>query len=162
MPGYLEQYGAGEEKRERRLLQIAGGTLGIALLGSILYFSFRDWPLERKIKQFIEAVQHQDYKTAYTFWGCTAEAPCRDYAYDKFLEDWGPKGVNSRAAAAGKLVETERCGSGFIAEVGSGGADDVALWVEQSTRLVGYAPWRECPEKKLRLRKWLRMRFGIG
>lgn len=161
MPGYLEQYGAGEEKRERRILLIVGSTLGIALLGSILYFSFRDWPLERQIKQFLDAVQRQDFKTAYTFWGCTTEAPCRDYSYDRFLEDWGPKGPNAKAVANGKIAESERCGTGFIAAVGSG-SDEVALWVEQETRVVGYAPWRECPEKKLRIRKWLRMRFGIG
>ncbi len=162
MPGYLETYGAGEEKRERRLLWIVGSTLGIGLLGTILYFSFRDWPLERRVKHFVEAVQRQDYKAAYTYWGCTAEAPCREYNYEKFLEDWGPKGVYTRAALGGKVVDSERCGSGYIAALGGAGAEDVALWVEQSTRIVGYAPWRECPEKKLRIRKWLKMRFGIG
>jgi hypothetical protein len=160
MPGYLENYGAGEEKRQKLLFRVGGALIGSLLLGTILYFSFRDYFLERQIKQFQAALQQQDFKKAYEFWGCTAEAPCRDYGYDRFLEDWGPRGANLKFAS-GSISETERCGTGFIAAVSSGN-DEVALWVERETRILGFAPWRECPEKRLRIRKWLRMRFGIG
>ncbi|MDX1981270.1 MAG: hypothetical protein SFV51_13455 [Bryobacteraceae bacterium] len=160
MPGYLENYGAGEEKREKRLLRIGGSVLGALVLGAILYFSFRDYFLKRQVNQFLAAVQKQDLKTAYTFWGCTVDAPCKGYGYDRFLEDWGPKGANQKFAS-GSIAETERCGTGFIAAV-SNGQEELALWVERETRVVGFAPWRECPEKKLRIRKWLRMKFGIG
>jgi len=40
------------------------------------------------------------------------------------------------------------------------GNDEVSLWVERNTGVLSYAPWRQCPEKKLRLMKWLRMKFG--
>lgn len=136
------------------------GALSAALLGTILYFSFRDYGRERRLKDFLKTVQAKDYKTAYTFWGCTAETPCRDYPYDKFLEDWGPTGTNVRQAS-GSIVEAERCGSGYLANVGRAN-DEVTLWVERETDVVSYAPWHDCPEKKLRLMKWLRMKFGNG
>src|SRR5215470_997695 len=149
MPGYLEQYGAGDEKREKKVRWIVLSSLGAGLLGLILYFSFRDYKEEHRITGFLEALNRGDYKGAYSFWGCTAENPCREYAFDKFLEDWGEKGVNAKFVH-GSLGDTERCGSGFIADIAAGG-EHTALWVERSTGVVGYAPWSECPEKQFRL-----------
>lgn len=160
MSGYLANYGAGEEQREKRWLRVGGSLLGIVLLSAVLYFSFRNYFLEKQITDFLAALQRKDYKTAYTFWGCTAEVPCRDYNFDRFLEDWGPNGVSSKFADS-KITETERCGTGFLAAV-SNGKENMTFWVERDTKVLGFAPWRECPEKKLRVRKWLRMRFGIG
>lgn len=160
MQGYLENYGAGEEQRERKLRLLIVSVVGVAIIASILYYSFRDSRHEKRLTGFLEALRNKDYKTAYSFWGCTVEVQCRDYTFDKFIEDWGPGGVNEKAAL-GKLIDTERCGTGFMGTLQAGN-ESVALWVERSTGVVGYAPWQECPEKKLRIRKWLRMRFGIG
>ncbi|MCC6392010.1 MAG: hypothetical protein IT167_15530 [Bryobacterales bacterium] len=160
MPGYLEGYGAGEEQRERKIRWIVLSLLGALLIGATLYFTFRDYPSERKLNQFLDALRRQDYKTAYSYWGCSVEVPCRDYPYDKFLEDWGPKGVNAKFSNSG-LGDSERCGTGFMAALNSGN-DEVSLWVERNTGVLSYAPWQQCPEKKLRLMKWLRMKFGRG
>ena len=158
MSGYLEGYGVTDAKREKKVKLIVFTLLGVAIVSGSLYAFFRDYREETKIKQFLEAVEKKDFDRAYTFWGCTKEAPCRDYPYDRFLEDWGPKGENTALAPTG-IFESERCGSGYLAALHSGN-QDVALWVERSTGIVSYAPWINCPEKKLRLMKWLKMKFG--
>ncbi|MCS7025386.1 MAG: hypothetical protein NZV14_11340 [Bryobacteraceae bacterium] len=161
MSSYLEGYGAADVKREKLLKRLALGFAGAIAIGLTLYFSFRDYRYERQIRLFVEAVQRQDLKTAYTLWGCTVETPCRDYSFEKFVEDWNPNSANMKAIQGGKLYESERCGTGFIGVVSpNNGKDEVALWVERSTGIVGYAPYRECPEPKLRIVKWLKMRFG--
>lgn len=160
MAGYLEGYGVSDAKRERKIKVFVVTILSVVIVSGTLYALFRDYKEESRIKGFLAAVERKDYPTAYTFWGCTQEAPCRDYSYERFLEDWGPKGENSSLVAKG-IYESERCGTGFLAALHPGQVD-VALWVERSTGIVSYAPWMNCPEKKLRLMKWLKMRFGKG
>jgi hypothetical protein len=67
----------------------------VLVVGAVLYFVFRDFPEQRKAKRFVELLQQKDYKSAYALWGCTDANPCPQYAFDKFLEDWGPT-VRSR------------------------------------------------------------------
>lgn len=160
MPGYLEGYGVTDAKREKRVKTIVISLVTFLVVSGALYALFRDYKEESVIKRFLEAVQKQDYPAAYAFWGCTKEAPCRDYSYEKFMEDWGPKGENAPLVPTG-IHESERCGTGYLAALHSGN-QDVALWVERSTGVLGYAPWINCPEKKLRLMKWLKMKFGKG
>lgn len=160
MPGYLEGYGAGEARRERRLLVAIVSVLGMALAGTIGYYSFRDYSHDRKMKDFVAAVQRQDLPAAYTFWGCSQQTPCRDYNFEKFLEDWGPKGANVKFAG-GRWTDAERCGTGYLAALANGN-ERVTLWVERSTGILSYSPWEACPERKLRVVKWLRMKFGGG
>ncbi|MBL8177898.1 MAG: hypothetical protein JNK48_24690 [Bryobacterales bacterium] len=160
MPGYLEGYGVNDAKRERRIKAFVIAIVTVVVVSGSLYAIFRDYKEESTVKRFLEAIQRQDFATAYTYWGCTKESPCRDYPYNKFLEDWGPKGENQALVPAG-IYESERCGTGFLAALHAGN-QDVALWVERSTGVLGYAPWINCPEKKLRLMKWLKMKFGKG
>src|SRR5690348_9150075 len=96
MAGYLEDYGVGDAQRERKLKWLTISLVSAAVLGLLLYAFFRDFKEDRRISQFREALKQQDFKTAYTFWGCTFDVPCRDYAYGKFLEDWGPQGANAK------------------------------------------------------------------
>ena len=94
MGGYLEAYGAGEERRVRRvrLLKISLIVLVCAsILGAVLYAVFKNHAEERQVKTFIEALRKPDYQAAYRMWGCNESHPCRDYSFDKFMEDWGPQ-----------------------------------------------------------------------
>jgi hypothetical protein len=158
MPGYLDDYGQADLKRETRIKRIIIGCLSVAVIGLIAYLQFRNYREESRIKGFLAELRKQDYKAAYAFWGCTDAKPCRDYPFEKFLEDWGPKGVHA-GLAGGRLAEGESCGTGYIGSA-TDGKDDVALWVETQNGTLGFAPWSECPEKRFRLMKWLRMRFG--
>src|SRR5262245_38740268 len=99
MAGYLDNYGVVDAQREKKVRILVASLLTVVIGGSILYFGFRDYAPEHKLKQFMEAVQSKDYKSAYTLWGCTMEAQCRDYSFDKFMEDWGPSGANAKFAS---------------------------------------------------------------
>ncbi|MBI4903505.1 MAG: hypothetical protein HY820_07720 [Acidobacteria bacterium] len=160
MPGYLEDYGVVDAQREKKTQRLVFSLLTLVIGGSILFFTFRDYRQESVLKQFLNLAQKQDYKAAYTLWGCTMEVQCRDYSYAKFLEDWGPAGANTRFITS-SIRDTERCGNGYMGSLHKGN-DELALWVDRDTNILGYAPWQQCPEKKLRLMRWLRMRFGIG
>jgi len=130
----------------------------VIVVGLTAYFQFRNYREERQIKTFLGLLAKQDYRTAYGMW-CSEAKPCRDYAFERFMEDWGPQGVHAKMGS-GALRDSEPCGTGFIGTIGVEGQEGVALWVEKKDGTMSFAPWSECPEKRFRLMKWLRARFG--
>jgi hypothetical protein len=162
MGGYLDHYGIGDERREKRnkLFLIAGACL---LLLLFLWFFFFVWdktevlraePVARlaqivrnhrqesRVKNFIELLQRQDYKGAYALWSCTDEHPCRDYAFTEFMKDWGP--ASPRAAAQYTIPKSRSCGSGVIVTVDSGSRQEDPLWVQRSDLTIGFSPYPDC------------------
>jgi hypothetical protein len=142
MAGYLETYRAGEERRENILKWIAIGFVVAAILGIILYFQLRDRAEKQRIQAFLSTLGTKDYKKAYEFWGCTFEKPCRDYSFDRFMEDWGPNSAHANVSGA-KMTTTKSCNAGVIQFVQFPN-DEVQLWVERKDKIVGFAPWPVC------------------
>src|SRR5258708_23695644 len=119
MAGYLEAYGVSEDRlaRRNRLIKITViASLLAMILGLILYSSFKNFQQEDTVKGFLQLLGKQDYQDAYRLWGCTEVHPCRDYAFPRFMEDWGPSGVQPDAASA-RIGESQACGTGVIVQV---------------------------------------------
>jgi len=143
MAGYLEGYGAGEERREKTIRWIVISALLLVIVAIGLYFQFRNFREEKQISIFFELLKRQEYKAAYAMWGCTDAHPCPQYVFDKFLEDWGPKSPHANISSA-KLAKTKSCDTGIIQFVEFPGQDEVQLWVERRDRVLGFAPWPVC------------------
>lgn len=147
MPGYLETYGAGEERRNRIIFRSIAGLLIALLLSTLLYFNFRFYSAERRVESFLAAVQARDYPRAYSIWGCGEQHPCRDYAMNKFMEDWGANGAYT-PMASGKLNYVEPCGDSLIFTIETPGQPDpLVLLTIKGDPTMGFAPWALCPEK---------------
>ena len=139
MPGYLEGYGAGEEKREKLIKRIALGFVLALILGGVSYFFLRNYRETQQAELFFELLRKQDYTAAYRLWGCTPTSTCRDYSMDKFMEDWGPKSPHADLSAL-KITKTRGCSTGVIIGVSFGKVEPEYLWVERRDRSLGYAP----------------------
>lgn len=97
-----------------------------------------------RASSFLKNLRNGQYEEAYRLWGCDPAQPCRDYRYEKFLEDWGPKGIFA-AAARGETVVIRHCDTGIIQSVQLGAPDDlVHLWVNSSDLSISFAPWPVC------------------
>jgi hypothetical protein len=158
MAGYLANYGAGEEQREKRIRRLAIiGVILAAVLGLYLltfhtpilerYFRFvqilKNHKEEKCVQLFLDRLAKRDYKGAYALWGCTDAKPCRDYTFQNFMEDWGPKG----SQPSPELFHTTRsraCGSGVILTVDSAGNREEKLWVEKDDLTIGFSPYAGC------------------
>jgi len=161
MAGYLDQYGAGDERREKRnkLILIGGAT---ALVALFLWFFFFVWDKteivraqsvarlaqvlrnhrqENRVKSFFDLLRRHDYQAAYAFWGCTDANPCKDYAFAEFMKDWGPD--SPRSSASYNIPKSRSCGSGVIVTVDFGHQED-ALWVQRSDLTIGFSPFKGC------------------
>src|SRR5215470_17540137 len=161
MAGYLDSYGAGDERRERRTKRIV--IWGIAALAavSVLYFTFRTWSQEQVMNQFLTLLRQQNYQEAYKLWGCTPQTPCKYYPPEKFTEDWGPSGAYADAASA-HIENVDYCGAGVVFTVTFPKVGDAVLWVERETNIIGFAPsgWTRCPGPHLHLMEFLKSRFS--
>ena len=97
MAGYLDQYGEGEEKRNRIIAVIVLGTAGDGS-GRRPRLVFAEEPSSGIDRQaFVNALQRGDAQAAYQAWGCTADKPCTAYSFDKFKEDWASKNNPTRS-----------------------------------------------------------------
>lgn len=162
MPGILDSnYGVADAKRERRTKTIVFWTLGILVVGSILFFTFRTWKQEQVVKQFMTLVKQQKYQEAYKLWGCTQETPCKYYPPDKFNQDWGPAGEYKDIGDA-KIENVDVCGTGVLFAMAVPKKDPFGLWVETSNNVLGFAPsgWVRCPGKHVQFWEFLKQKFS--
>lgn len=145
MPGYLESYGAGEERRERIIKRIALAVLIGLVAGGGAYLLFRNYREVKQAELFFELLRQKDYQAAYRLWGCTdPSAPaCRDYPFQAFLEDWGPKGRHPDVATV-EFKRVRGCRDGVIITVAFPKGDEELLWVQRGQRVIGFAPWPVC------------------
>jgi hypothetical protein len=147
MAGYLEQYGAGEEQRERRgkiVRFVAIALAAVVLIGGALTFFFHNFREERRVMRFLTLLDARDYKAAYALFGCTDAQPCRYYPLDKFMEDWGPTSGHTGFGQA-RITRSRSCGSGVLLTVDYGNSRQEKLWVERHDMSIGFPPVQGCP-----------------
>jgi hypothetical protein len=140
MAGYLDTYGAGDERREKLIWRSLAAVAAVVVLALVLYFSFRNFREERQLKSLLELLAKKDYAGAYRLWGCTDANPCRDYSLERFLEDWGPSSPYTDVTHA-RVVKSASCGSGISQTLEFSSGRQVGLWVERKDLSIGFDPW---------------------
>ena len=156
MSAYLQNYGPGEEARGRLIKRLAFGLIGVVILGIAGYLYLQDYQEERQTKQFLEQLNARQFEAAYRTWGCTDAQPCRDYAYKRFLDDWGPQKAN----ADWKVKGVDGCAAGAIVLVAAAGAEATPIWVERGSNSLTFSPWTECPGKRWRFKQFFQRILG--
>jgi hypothetical protein len=147
MAGYLDHYGAGEERREKTIKRLVLTAVVVVIAAGVLFLIFKNYRQERQVNRFFGMLSRQDYQAAYALWGCTAANPCRDYQFAEFMKDWGPQSEHADAKSF-HITKTRSCGSGVIVTVDSGkGANqqEDKLWVQRDDLTIGFSPLPGCP-----------------
>jgi hypothetical protein len=144
MAGYLDQYGAGEERRGKIIKTVVISVLLLVVVGGSLVFVFHNYREERQVKEFLSHLGAHDYKAAYALFGCTDAKPCRYYPFDKFMEDWGPNS-GRRGFEGARITRSRSCGSGVLLTVDYGKNQQEKLWVERQDMSIGFPPVQGCP-----------------
>jgi len=148
MNNYLDNYGVADARREKRTKRILYTVLTLAVVGGLLWFFLRNYKEEARVKEFLSLLERQDYKSAYGLWGCTEATPCRDYNFESFLRDWGPKSDAGNVAGI-QRAKVKSCDKGIIQQLQIKG-QEVNLYVDRTTLVIGFAPWPVCnPRVKL-------------
>jgi len=164
MAGYLANYGAGEEQREK--LRKWFITAGIAvLLGLIVWWFLFVWNKseilrephiarlvqilrnrrqEDRVKKFLSLLASRQYDLAYGLWGFSESNPSKDYPFKTFMADWGPQSPRTNIGAE-HIEKSRSCGSGVIVTLDIGGNQEQdKLWVERDSLAISFSPWPSC------------------
>jgi hypothetical protein len=144
MAGYLDQYGAGDARREKIVKTVVISFVALVVAGGALFFVFHNYREEHQVKEFFDHLASHDYKAAYALFGCTETKPCRAYAFEQFMEDWGPASGRNNTANF-RISRSRSCGSGVILTVNFGKDQQDVLWVERKDMTVGFSPFPGCP-----------------
>ncbi|MCC6262302.1 MAG: hypothetical protein IT169_01900 [Bryobacterales bacterium] len=142
MSDFLNNYGVADARREKRWKWIVGTILIVATISISGYFFFRTYFEKKTMDHFLALLGERNYPAAYVMFGCTKEKPCRDYAFEKFLEDWGPGSLWSDPHYA-EIAKVRYCGDTVIFNMFIKG-DDVNLVVQKDSQEIGFAPWATC------------------
>jgi hypothetical protein len=146
MPGYLDQYGAGEDRRNRTVARLIIGTVSTVIVVAIGWYLLANHHQESQVKAFVAAIRAGDYPAAYKAWGCTETKPCRNYSLKAMMEDWGP-GKSAPDPSVLGIVNTESCNNGVLFQVAVNRSRTETLWVDKGEDGVGFAPYPICPNK---------------
>ena len=119
------------ERRRRRLI---GLLAFVIMLAGYLWYEFKNYPEERRVSSFFQALQHQEYQQAYGIW-----QPNSSYTFKDFSQDWGPNGLQQPVKQFHITGSTER-GSGVVVRVQVNGHDNVTLWVEKKDKSLSFPP----------------------
>jgi len=124
---------------------LAAGVLGF-LLGDGWWFRY--WPEERVAGKFFNALEKQDYNTAYGIWMQDPEWKQHPeqhpkYPFGDFYRDWGPGGEWGLIKTQ-KVFGASTCpggGSGIVVDVVvNDRAEHAQVWVEKSDHTMSYPP----------------------
>jgi hypothetical protein len=155
MPGYLDQYGAGEEERNRIVIRSIVSVVAIVIVGVLGWYLLKNHHQESVVKSFVDALRRGDYQTAYRDWGCTEQKPCSAYSFDSFMGDWGAGAKNNapRGSSAAidpgviGITDSESCNTGVLLTVSVNSSRIEKLWVDKGNDSISFAPYPICPHK---------------
>ena len=145
MAGYLDQYGAGDEKRAKIIKRTVVVVIAAIVLTVLPWYIFKNHSQEKVTRNFLDLIRNHDYAAAYQAWGCGAPHACDGYPYDRFLEDWGEK--SSVDLKVLRIEDSQSCGSGVMLTVRASRDRQDTLWVEKSNNTISFAPTPVCPSK---------------
>ena len=146
MSGYLDQYGAGEDQRNRIIFSTIGGLILVLVLGSLSWYLLEHHHQESVIKSFLNSIRNGDYKSAYQTWGCTPQKPCSGYSFENFMDDWGPQKSAPDLSVLG-LADSESCNDAVLLTVVVNRNRTDSLWMDHSSDSISFAPYSICPHK---------------
>lgn len=142
MAGFLDNYGAGDERRARHLKTIIVSVIVVAILGSLLYFIFHNYRQEQQVKRFYQLLEAHDYQRAYDMW-VSSDSERRGYPMDAFMKDWGP----SVEVHGFDILDAESCGNSVIVDADVVPVGDRKVWVNRQTLELGFPPYDQCPQQ---------------
>jgi hypothetical protein len=145
MAGYLDGYGAGEERREKILKTAAAAVVLLLIVAGILFFIFHNYRQEQQVHRFFDLLAAHDYKAAYALWGCSEAKPCDGYPFSAFLQDWGPSSRGAQNPGQFHIARSRSCGTGVILTVNVGSDRQEKLWVQRDDLVIGFSPFPGCP-----------------
>src|SRR5574340_718432 len=148
MPTTLFEAPPYDPKREKRrnitIIAIIAAVLVIATFG----YLYRNWPYERIVDHFFNALEQKNFEQAYAVWQHDPDwkqHPDRysNYSFHDFYNDWGPGGewgIIREHKIVGSAAP--KGGSGVVVVVKiNQRAENARIWVERKDKTLTFSPY---------------------
>jgi len=144
MAGYLEQYGAGEERRGKIVKTLVISLVALIVLGGTGFFVFHNYRQEHQVKRFFCTSGAKGLPGGLRTVGAHGIGPSRVH-YERFPKRLGPARRSSGRKRPAYLQEPflwERCDphSRFRQRI-----KKEKLWVAREDLTIGFSPLPGCP-----------------
>jgi hypothetical protein len=143
MAGFLDNYGAGDERRARNIKIAVVSVIGLVVLSGFLYFFFRNHRQEQQARRFYQLLAARDYQAAYSMW-VSSDSERQGYPMATFMQDWGPPAVDVRSY---DILDAESCGNNVIVDADLGPLGNRKVWVNRKSLELGFPPYEQCPQQ---------------
>jgi len=133
-----------ESRKRKRLVLIITVVVILGLLGWL----FRYWREEHIVGKFFNALQKQDFRTAYGIWMHDPNWPQNpgkhsNYPFNEFYRDWGPGGEwgTIKTAKVNGASTCPRPSSRVLVDViVNDRTQHAQIWIEKSDHTLSYPP----------------------
>lgn len=157
MGSYLQTYGEGDERRGRIIKWIVVAGIAAVAAAIAAYLFFHNFAEKQIARHFLADINSRNYQQAYRDWGCNTEHPCKNYDFNRFLEDWGP---SKKVSPPWKIASVDGCRSFVTVNVQATGSELQSLAIERDNHALGFAPSPECEEPQWRWKQFFQRIFG--
>ena len=131
-------------KKSRALKDRLKVPVGIALvlifLSGIAY-KFANYREERRVRQFVGAIEKEQYDAAYREWDADGR-----YTMNDFLQDWGKEGYYTKGMHEARVIDSNGRGGAVVVYLGIDSLKSpVALRVDKETMKISFSPVSKYP-----------------
>ena len=120
--------------KERLKVPVAIALVLIFVSG--LVYKFANFREERRVRQFISAIESGQYDSAYQEWDADAHYTMKD-----FLQDWGKEGYYTKGMREARIVDSSGKGSAVVVYLGIDSLKSpIALRVDKETLKISFSP----------------------
>ena len=131
-------------KKSRALkerLKVPGGILLVLIFVSGVVYKFANYREERRVRQFVGAIETGNYDTAYHQWDFDSH-----YTMNDFLQDWGKEGYYTKGMHAARVIDSNGRGGAVVVYLFIDSLKSpVALRVDKETMKISFSPVSKYP-----------------
>jgi len=124
-------------KPERPLARYILIAVAAAIVIGVTAYLLWDYPEQRAVTHFMQALERGEYQSAYRIW-----QPSASYSFDDFMKDWGPHGDYGKITTF-DILEASSASSQTVTilVVVNNETPAVKLLVDRKTKGLAYSPY---------------------
>jgi len=131
-------------KKSRALKDRLKVPVGIALVlifVSGIAYKFANYREERRVRQFVGAIEKEQFDAAYREWDADGR-----YTMNDFLQDWGKEGYYTKGMHEARVIDSNGRGGAVVVYLAIDSLKSpVALRVDKETMKISFSPVSKYP-----------------
>jgi hypothetical protein len=131
-------------KKSRALkdrLKVPAGIALVLIFVSGIAYKFANYREERRVRQFVGAIEKEQFDAAYREWDADGR-----YTMNDFLQDWGKEGYYTKGMHEARVIDSNGRGGAVVVYLAIDSLKSpVALRVDKETMKISFSPVSKYP-----------------